>query len=427
MEAIVTAKTSAARLVVAVFGLALTLRCAWILAHRAGSTVLTFPDEEQYWRLARSVAGGHGLVDEFGYRATFMPLYPAFLSLFADRPHGMLLARLAQATVGAAAVFPIYALARRLAGRRAAATTALLVAADPFLIFGFSNLLLTETIFTTILCAALAVAWPDVGAAAMHVRPRPTDSAYRDRSEGQTHPSLRAILAGVLFAAAVYVRPSIAAFVPIWAVVSSLVARPRAPAVRSGVIAVVTVILLLLPWAVRNRVVLGQWVWLTTRSGISLYDGLGPRATGASDLAYTKTMPNVNGLSETQWNAYFTRESWRIARDDPARVLTLARAKFGRMWSFVPNEPGSRTPLKMAVSAAWMTLVLAAALIGAFRIRRGRDILLLLLPAVYLTLLHMIYVGSVRYRVPAMPLIYVLSGWAIARQQGRDRSGVRDG
>ncbi|MGB9625462.1 MAG: hypothetical protein ACPMAQ_11425, partial [Phycisphaerae bacterium] len=262
---------------------------------------------------------------------------------------------------------------------------------------------------------------------AEHTPSGPVPAARRPGSRGRSLTTLQALITGVLFATAVYLRPSIAAFVPLWLVALVLVARPPAVAVRSGLVVAATVILLLLPWAVRNRIILGEWVWLTTRSGISLYDGLGPRATGASDLAYTKTMPNLKGLSETQWDAYFRRESWRIARDDPACVLALARAKFERMWSFVPNEPGSRTPLKMAVSAAWMALVLATAMVGAFRIRRGRDILLLLLPAVYLTLLHMIYVGSVRYRVPAMPLIYVLSGWAIARRRGRDSRGARDG
>ncbi|HOW18391.1 MAG TPA: glycosyltransferase family 39 protein, partial [Phycisphaerae bacterium] len=427
MAADVTTGTTAARPVLAIFGLALALRWAWILVHTATSAALTFPDEEQYWRLAQSLAGGRGLVDEFGYRATFMPLYPAFLSLFADRPHGMLLARLVQAIVGAAAVFPIYVLARRLAGRRAAAASAMLIAADPFLVFGFSNLLLTETSFTTMLCAALAAGWPDADTTAERTPSGSLQAACRPGARRRPLTTLRALITGVLFATAVYLRPSIAAFIPLWLIALVLVVRPAAAAVRSGMVVAATVILLLLPWAVRNRIVLGQWVWLTTRSGISLYDGLGPRATGASDLAYTKTMPNLKGLSETQWDAYFTHESWRIARDDPARALALARAKFGRMWSFVPNEPGSRTPLKMAVSAVWMTLVLATAIIGAFRIRRGRDILLLLLPAVYLTLLHMIYVGSVRYRVPAMPLIYVLSGWAIARRWGRDPRGARDG
>jgi hypothetical protein len=34
---------------------------------------------------------------------------------------------------------------------------------------------------------------------------------------------------------------------------------------------------------------------------------------------------------------------------------------------------------------------------------------LLLLPAAYFTLIHMVFVGSVRYRLPAMPFIFILA------------------
>lgn len=407
-----------------IFGVALALRCAWVLVHGLrGSAAdgLTFPDEEQYWALAKSLAAGHGLVDEFGYRATFMPLYPAFLSLFVGWTHGMLVARIVQAAIGAAAVIPISLLANRLAGRRAAIASAMLVALDPFLVFGFSNLLLTETIFTTLLCAAIFAAWPMTRANASRARACSEDSAC------PCPPWLRAIVAGVLFAAAIYVRPSVTAFVPLWAIVCWLVARDRGRAATTDATFVVTVVLLLVPWAVRNHRVLDEWEWLTTRSGISLYDGIGPRAAGGSDLAYTKTMPNVRGMSETQWSGYFSREAWRIARDDPGRVVRLAWTKFKRTWSFVPNEPGSRTPVKMLASAVWMSVVLAAGVIGIIRMRRGREAVLLLMPAVYFTLLHMVFVGSVRYRIPAMPLIYVLSGWAVARRPAPPPDGAADG
>jgi hypothetical protein len=42
--------------------------------------------------------------------------------------------------------------------------------------------------------------------------------------------------------------------------------------------------------------------------------------------------------------------------------------------------------------------------------------LLVVLPIVYFTLLHMVFVGSLRYRVPVMPFMMVLagaSGWRI--------------
>ena len=51
--------------------------------------------------------------------------------------------------------------------------------------------------------------------------------------------------------------------------------------------------------------------------------------------------------------------------------------------------------------------------------RRPWTAVLLLTPAVYFTLVHMIFVGSVRYRVPAMPLLFILGGLAVDRLAAR--------
>lgn len=392
-------------------GLALLVRCAWVVLQGLPSpeTGLLFPDEREYWRLAESIAAGRGLVDEFGYRATFMPLYPAFLSLFVDHPHALLAARLAQAAAGAVAVVPVFLLGNRLGGRRAATVAAILVALDPFLVFGFSHRMLTETLFTSFFCLAIWAGWPPWKASRWYI--------------------VRACAAGALFAGCLYLRPSAATFLAVWAVAIVSVTTDRRSGMVFACISVAVAVLCLLPWAARNREVLGTWRWLTTRSGISLYDGLGPRATGASDLAYTKTMPNVRGMSETQWDDYFARESLRIARDDPQWALRLAGAKLRRMWSLVPNEPGSRTPLKMGISAVWMSVALALVVVGAVRAPTRGAVLLLLLPAIWFTLVHMVFVGSVRYRVPVMPVAYVLVGIACrgATTRRADASGAEAG
>lgn len=383
-------------LLLIVFVIALLIRLAWVVTRPAlavPASALAFPDEREYWRLAMSVAAGHGLVDEFGYRATYMPAYPAFLSLFVTAPNGLLLARVAQAVLGAAIVFPLFLLGLRIGGGRAAFAAAVLGAIDPFLVFGFSHLILTETLFATMLALGLALAWPGSGA------PR---------------SGMENVFAGLAFAAAVYLRPSAAVLAIAWPLVAGLCCARRERNLAAAIVPPAICMLLLLPWALRNRAVLGEWRWLTTRNGISLYDGLGPHAAGGSNLARTKTMPEVTNLNELQWNAFFAREAMRCATEDPGRVLRLAWTKLKRTWSLVPNEPGSRTPAKMAVSAAWMLLTLGAAVVGAARCRNRRVVALLLLPAVYFTILHMVYVGSVRYRVPAMPAIYVLSAAAFA-------------
>ncbi|MBN1489233.1 MAG: glycosyltransferase family 39 protein [Phycisphaerae bacterium] len=384
------------------------VRCGWSLAQgspQPATDGLVFPDEQVYWALAQSMAAGNGLIDEFGFRATYMPLYPAFLSLFVNHPHGLLLGRLCQCVLGGLAVVPVFLLARQLAGTRTAWIAALLMAIDPFFVFGFSHRMLTETIFITLFCLAIWLAWP-----ARSDRPRRDD--------------LRSIIVGLVFGACIYLRPSTAGFALAWLVVTTIVADRTRHAVMLRVQTLAVIVMCLIPWATRNRIVIDEWQPLTTRSGISLYDGLGPRAAGGSDLAYTKTMPELRHLPETQWRDWLTEQSLKAARGDPARTLHLACTKFKRTWAFIPNEPGSRTPMKMAVSAVWMAGVLMAAVWGACRMRPKRVVLFLLLPAIYFTLLHMIFVGSIRYRIPAMPLLYILAGAVFAARNCRRSQGA---
>ena len=68
------------------------------------------------------------------------------------------------------------------------------------------------------------------------------------------------------------------------------------------------------------------------------------------------------------------------------------------------------------------TPLLLFAIIGAWRtVGRGWPYILCWFPAVYLTLLHMVFVSSIRYREPAMLALLALAGLGI-----RDwRLGIR--
>src|SRR5690606_39073803 len=100
--------------------------------------------------------------------------------------------------------------------------------------------------------------------------------------------------------------------------------------------------------------------------------------------------------------------------------------KFLRTWSLVPNVAEHRAGRSAVISAAWMAVVLAAAAVGAWRIRRTWRVgCFLIWPVVGFTLVHMIFVGSVRYRVPTMPCLYVLAAIGVAsiRRRAGEPSG----
>ena len=359
------------------------------------------PDEVQYWQTAQSLADGEGLRDELGYRSTRMPLYPAFLSLFVGMNNGRLLALATQALASALACGFVAYLAFQLAPDRAKTLAALLagllVAFDPFLVY-FCRFVLTESFFITAMCAMLAVSWPT-----------------SDRRQRAGLP--RWLMSGVLCTLCVYLRPSSAGFIACWCLLV-LLRRRFDKTSCLGVLGIGLILAgLLSPWAARNKSVTGEWVWLTTRMGISLYDGVHPTATGASDLGQLK----YTGQDELDWSRDFKKKAWAQMRSDPTRMIRLAGRKFVRTWNLWPNAEGYQSVWIKLVSAAWTLFILAGAAFGV-RACRGQygTIVGLLLPALYFTALHMVFVGSVRYRLPAMPMIEVLSAIGLAAILGRN-------
>ncbi|MEK7756965.1 MAG: hypothetical protein AAB385_07110, partial [Planctomycetota bacterium] len=181
-----------------IFVVALLMRAAWgtmRFVRADDPTVLEFPDEEQYWMMARSLWSGEGLKDELGFRATRMPLYPGVLSAFTAIPGGVLAAKAVQWLVGALAAGLTAAAAATLFDQRTGLIAGFLVALDPFLTF-FSSLLLTETPFVTALVALWWMLWP------MTRRDLVRDSNLAPGGFG------RWIVVGLLSAVCVYLRES---------------------------------------------------------------------------------------------------------------------------------------------------------------------------------------------------------------------------
>ena len=121
-------------------------------------------------------------------------------------------------------------------------------------------------------------------------------------------------------------------------------------------------------------------------------------------------------MSEFEMDREYRRRSWAFAASHPQRVIWLALVKQVRYWSPAPNTPQFKHPLIHTVAwLAYAPLILFAGL-GAWFSRR--DIWLLILtaaPIFYFALLHLLFVGSLRYRLPAEYPLAVLAAIGFTR------------
>jgi 4-amino-4-deoxy-L-arabinose transferase-like glycosyltransferase len=383
-----------------------------------------FPDTRSYWDLARSIRTGapYELVEwgDIPHFARRTPGYPLFLAacqfVFGERT---LPVRLVQAVLGTASVYLVYRLVRELAttsqpsvrGERAAGSrctapmaAATVAALNPYYIF-MSSVILSEALFVPLMLLALwglAVLWNKPGKSIL---------------SGGSKDLLLALASGAVAGAAILVRPSWSLFLPIllviWAFTRERHGHRRIAVVRGAFVCALAAALVMAPWWVRNARIYGRFLPTALWLGASLYDGLNPGATGASNMAFLGDR-DIWPLDEQDQDAELIRRAVAFAREEPLRALELAIIKFGRYWSPWPNAEGFRSRYLAFASAVLELPLFGLIVLGAWERRHDlRSLVMLGGPVLYFCALHMVFASSARYRIPGeMPALGLAAfGW----------------
>jgi 4-amino-4-deoxy-L-arabinose transferase-like glycosyltransferase len=409
--------------------LALFLRVAaafaveWHVRRMGVSRVCMFPDADYYWILAGTIRQGLAYeVMEWGdipHFALRTPGYPFFLAAchYVLGAHSLGV-RVVQAGLGTLSVWLVYRLSRDVLGGKSQmeglqtsprATTvegeptrrawsvpllaAALVAAHPYIVL-MSALILSEAVFVPLMLVSLcglAMLWNGASAG-------PTAGPWRQR--------LLALGIGAASGAAVLVRPSWALFIPlvivaaVWSWIWTQRQKPI-PSLQLAAVILLGVVAVMCPWWVRNARVLGRFVPTAVWLGASLYDGLNPRATGASNMDGFLASPEFWPLDEVDQDQALLREALAFVREQPGRVLELAIIKLGRFWSPWPNAEGFRSLILALASAVVVVPLLVFLALGLWSRRSdARAWVLLAGPLLYFCVLHMFFASSMRYRIP---------------------------
>ena len=355
-----------------------------------------YPDTAQYEAMAANLLDGQGLVVSDRQAAVRPPLYPVLLAGFrAALGSGrafVLGVVLAQCGMMALASVLAADLGSRLFGPSCGRLAGLACALHPELLL-YPSLLLSET-----LAVLLVVAAPWACAVSR--------TAWR--------PWRWAVAAGAFCGAAALTRASLLPLAPLAAVWLGRTLRPGDALACLGAAA-----LMVLPWTLRNRARLGAWVPVTTKMGWDLYEQNCPEATGGPIYETIRWPREVEGMAEVEADLFLRRAARDWALGHPRRVLELTLSRVRRFWSPVPNDPAHRgLPFVLAGLASNLPLFALAGL-GFVTIARAAPSAwaLAAMPVLLLALVHAVFMGSVRYRAPAIPALAVLAASAAGRRR----------
>lgn len=345
--------------VLAVLAVSLVLR--WISAELASGVALG-ADPMNYSNLARAVLEGRGLVtDDWQYgeglRAYFPPFYPlllaGFWSVFGDAAATTLAMNTA---IDLLAAWCLADAGRRLVSREAGLAAAMAYFAWPAfaLAAGIPQKESLSLLLVLLMLRGMAV-WRDQDAL----------SARRWR---------HGLMIGLWWGMLALTQPSLS-LLPGFVALLLLAEKGFWPVVRLGLTALPALLVVLLPWWLRNWMVLGQFVPLTTASGMMANSALGDLRVPFPDGLFA--------LSETERGAIMGELARERALAQPlaaaseslrslATGFAYEEASLARFRHTVPPISAiDHDRLAPLLQGSW-TLLLISALAAAWRgLRRG--------------------------------------------------------
>jgi 4-amino-4-deoxy-L-arabinose transferase-like glycosyltransferase len=360
-------------------------------------------------------------------------------------------ARIVEALLGIATILVVFALGWRLGGREigrwAGLFAAFAIAVYPPFLHTTGELMSEPPAMLTLPAAILAFLWASDRSA----------DAVVPGMRGQLRDAWPWLVPGLLFGLTAMFRPEYllvgAAFV-VLAAIREWQARGWRLGLAGAAVLLVALVLPILPWTVRNVVVLERVVPISTGGGKALYVGTYLPADGeyqqvkallAERYLGRELEPNSAALDAVNPTDLFDEVAKEVQQDHPdlTRDEALGKAgkenfskyfgedpwgyaamtvrKVGRMWSSGVGEAMSSTAGR-AAQILFVALGLAGFVLLGLR-RRWWELVVLATPIVLVTMVGAVSLAAPRRNEVLMTLVFPLAGLALASAIARISSG----
>ncbi|MCS7173057.1 MAG: glycosyltransferase family 39 protein [Armatimonadetes bacterium] len=358
-------------------------------------------DSRIHMTLVHNLLAGRGYTLDGEPTATTPPLYILFLTALYGILRAPVWIRVVQIALGAAGCVVLYAVGRRLFDLPTALLGAVLLAVHPAAAY-LAGLHLTENLFFPLLLLALL-------------------QAYRLAD----YPSAWGAMGlGGLVGLGALTRAVFLGFLPfllLWCALRWGVHTQRSYSLAGLV--VTGCMLTLLPWTVRNAVVLQAFVPVQSNGAMVFWAGNNPHADGGlvwpTRRTWTGSWPPDDGhygwrdLGVVEEARIYFREAFRWIREHPGDYLRLLGRKLARLYGFsrAADEGGLSVPLGIAV---FQVLLYPAAAVGwLLAWARRKPVGLLGWLVVFTNLVALVFSGASRYALPMVPSLVLFAAFAL--------------
>lgn len=361
-------------------------------------------DERTWTDWAKTVASERVAFSPFRTRMIFHPpLYPYFLAVPYHVFGTLEAAKWVQACFATLLIPAVGLVGIRVFGRRAGLTAAAIATFYPELVW-FSVHFWVENVFLVLLWWAF-------------------ERLFASDANGSRGA---AIAAGLLWGLAILARETGLYFLPVAAAWMAWRAPRREGAWLRAALFAATALLTVAPWTYRNFVMFQAVVPVSTAGGLNLFQGNAPLTRQQVYDLYEAVQGRIEQYRFGQregLRAIRERQPWWLAEKlreqmpmfweaESMAVIHVKRGAYG------PVRPPAAVAVAVVMLAPYLA-VLAFFVPGLARLGWDRRVLLLVAFLGYYNLIHVATHGFNRYRMPVMPIVFLLAASAFVAWRER--------
>lgn len=399
-------KEKAIKILLCIIALAAILRTGYVLFF---SSPELSGDPYYYDRTAQYILIGDGYRNGNLY-AYLPPLYAYFLAgIYSLFGHTYIAVKIVQIIISIATCYIIYLLATHLINRYGGIIASFLFACYPQFI-RYPGELWTETLFIFIFLTCILLTYKYMA----------------------SRNILLGIFAGILLGLSSLTREIALLFIipmALWFLIMCHNNKMDASFVKYFGIFFIATALTIFPWTLRNYLVFGRLIPISTNGGVNFYIGNNPAADGGFNWRIpdgTEWPDNMKNASQQEWNSSEIqilneglKQGVDYIRNNPLRVLRLYSNKFFFLWRPPYYEINISTSMPVFIfRILWLLTYLILigfaipGMIVTIVLARWHW-LLLHFWVLHVTAIHMLTYGGTRYRLPAIPILILFSVFVI--------------
>ena len=376
-----------------IFVIAMSLRVLWVCSSPSLDPITKdnplHGDASGYHLLAQNLIKGCGLSWDCQQPTSYrMPGYPIILAaVFWGFGENLLIIRLLQAIIGALTCLPVYYIGKQLGGWKVASLASLGVAVHPLLIY-MTAWIYTETIYIFLL-------WTGISIILLAMIKQKI---------------MYAIVAGVVWGIGTYLRPELFIF-PIFIAIWGIFAHWSLEKYKLLLASQIVLLIIILPWSIRNSINNYQLVILTTSAGSNFYAGNNPKSNGGAAWVYP-----LEGFSELSSDHELNQRALDWIRTNPKDSIKNIFQKLVRFVSPIEFETRANPFGKWSwvINTIYLLFLILAAwgLIKSWKLVPG--VMLIAVITLYLGT-ALIFFGGSRVALPAVPAIFMFAAFEFIR------------